>query len=212
MWSQSWTQLSDFHFSVSIEAWWVVQAGCITEDDIKTCTLPEKCSIDKITDAGPQLSGSLDYSVVHSLYGASQVMLMVKNLPANAGDVRDVGLVPGSGRSPGGGRGNPFRYSCLENAMDRRAWPATVHRVAQSRTQMKQLSTHVHCLYNRIYLSGDSCIAVPPLDHVVMNQCKVIILKPSEVFFSIDEHTNAAELTRVLEIDLSLVKNVLRYC
>ena len=62
----------------------MVRAGCITEDDIKTCTLAEKCSIDKITDAGPQLSGPLDYSVVHSLYGASQVMLMVKNLPANA--------------------------------------------------------------------------------------------------------------------------------
>ena len=65
---------------------------------------------------------------------ASQVALVVKNLPANAGDVRDVGLIPGSGRSPGGGHGNPLQYSCLENPMDREAWWATVHRVTKSWT------------------------------------------------------------------------------
>ena len=86
----------------------MVQAGCITEDDGKIRTLPEKCTIDRITDAGPQLSGSLDYSVVHSLDGASQAVLMVKNPPASAGDVRDVGLIPGSGRAPEGGHGNPL--------------------------------------------------------------------------------------------------------
>ena len=52
----------------------------------------------------------------------------------NAGDTGDMGLIPGSGRSPGGGHGNPFRYSCLENPVDRRAWWATVHRVAKSQT------------------------------------------------------------------------------
>ena len=57
---------------------------------------------------------------------------MVKNLPANAGDVRDVGSIPGLGRSPGGGHGNPLQYSCLENPMDRGAWWATVHGVAKS--------------------------------------------------------------------------------
>ena len=62
---------------------------------------------------------------------------MVKNLPANAGDVRDAGLTPELGRSPGGGHGNPLQY-CLENPMDRRAWWATVHRVTKSRTQLKQ--------------------------------------------------------------------------
>ena len=55
---------------------------------------------------------------------ASQVALVVKNLPANAGDVRDAGLIPGSGRSPGEGNGNPFQYSCLENPMDREGWRA----------------------------------------------------------------------------------------
>ena len=59
---------------------------------------------------------------------------MVKNLPANAGDIRDTGLIPESGRSPGVGHGNPLQYSCLENPMDRGAWWATVHRVAKSQT------------------------------------------------------------------------------
>ena len=67
---------------------------------------------------------------------ASQVALMIKNLPANAAS-----SIPGSERSPGGGHGNPLQYSCLENPMDRGAWRATVHRVAKSQTQ---LNTHTH--------------------------------------------------------------------
>jgi len=55
-------------------------------------------------------------------------------MPANAGDVRDVGSISGLGRSPGGGHGNPLQYSCLENPTDRETWWATVHRVAKSRT------------------------------------------------------------------------------
>ena len=57
----------------------------------------------------------------------SQMSLVVKNLPANTGDVRDMGSIPGLGRSPGGGYGNPLQYSCLENPMDWGAWQATVH-------------------------------------------------------------------------------------
>ena len=57
---------------------------------------------------------------------------VVKKLPASAGDVRDVGLIPALGRYTGGGHCNPLQYSCLENPMDRRVWRATVHRVAQS--------------------------------------------------------------------------------
>ena len=56
---------------------------------------------------------------------------MVKNSPANAGDAEDVGSMPESGRCPGGGNGNPLQYSCLGNPMDRGAWRATVHEVAE---------------------------------------------------------------------------------
>ena len=73
---------------------------------------------------------------------ASQVTLVVKNLPADSRDIRDLGLISGWGRSPGERNGYPLQYSCLENVMDRGAWWATVHRVVKSRTQLKQLSTH----------------------------------------------------------------------
>ena len=67
-----------------------------------------------------------------------------KELACNAKDVRDVGSIPGSGRSPGGGHGNPLQYSCLENSTDREALRATVHRVAKSWTQLKRLTTYTH--------------------------------------------------------------------
>ena len=72
----------------------------------------------------------------------SQVALVVKNLLASAGDARNVGSIPGLGRFPGEGHGNPLLYFCLENPMDGGAWQATVHRVAKSRTPPKQLSAH----------------------------------------------------------------------
>ena len=67
------------------------------------------------------------FSYIYVIIGFPGVV--VKSPYANAGDVRDMGLIPGSGRSPGGGHGNPLQYSCLENPMDRGAWRATVHRV-----------------------------------------------------------------------------------
>ena len=70
-----------------------------------------------------------------------QMALVVKNSPANAGHLRNLGLIPGSGRSSGGGNGNPLPYSCLENPMYRGAWRATVHGAAKSWTPLKQLST-----------------------------------------------------------------------
>ena len=68
---------------------------------------------------------------------ASQAALVVKNPSANAGDIRDVGSVPRSGRSAGEGYGSALQYSCLENLMDREAWQGIVHRVTKSWTQLK---------------------------------------------------------------------------
>ena len=64
------------------------------------------------------------------------MVLTVKNPSDNTGDARDMGLIPGSGRSPRGGNGNPFQDSCLENPMDRGAWLSTVHGVTKSQTQL----------------------------------------------------------------------------
>ena len=63
-------------------------------------------------------------------------MLVVNNPSASAGEAREAGSVPGSGRSPGKGKGNPLQYSCLENSMDREAWQATDHMVARSWTRL----------------------------------------------------------------------------
>ena len=65
---------------------------------------------------------------------------MVKNPPANAGDIKDTGSIPGLGRSPRGGNGNPLQYSCLENSMDRGAWWATAHGVTKSQTRLSDLA------------------------------------------------------------------------
>ena len=80
-----------------------------------------------------------DFGPLNVIYGTLffQVALLVKNPPANAGEARDMGLIPGLGRSPRGGNGNPFQYSCLENSMNSGAWWATVHGAAKSWTQLK---------------------------------------------------------------------------
>ena len=68
--------------------------------------------------------------------------LRSKESAGNSGATGDVGSIPGSGRSPGGGHGTPLQYSCLENPMDRGAWRATVHRAAESQTQLSSSSSH----------------------------------------------------------------------
>ena len=105
---------------------------------------------------------------------SSQVALVEKNLPANTGDIGDIrvmGSVPGLGRSPGGGHGNPLQYSGLENLMDREVWQTIVHRVTKSQTWLKLLSMHtcmclvqVHvCPYSWIPLSLGPCHPLPSL-------------------------------------------------
>ena len=81
------------------------------------------------------------FTACYIVWGASQVMLVVKNLSANAGDIRDSCSITGLGRSPGGGHDNPLQYSCRENHTDRGAWQASVHRVMKSWTRLKRIST-----------------------------------------------------------------------
>ena len=81
-----------------------------------------------------------------------------KEPACNAGVAGDMGLIPESGRSPGGGHGNPLQYSCLENPMNKGAWWATVHGVTKSWTQLKWFSTHTHthtyaCTHHSLYIS-----------------------------------------------------------
>ena len=78
----------------------------------------------------------------HSHQASQVVLLVAKDLSVNAGNVRDLGSIPGLGKSPGGGHGYPLQYSCLENPRDRGACWATVHRAVKGQTQVKQLSRH----------------------------------------------------------------------
>ena len=89
---------------------------------------------------------------------ASQAAQVVKNPPARAGDLRDVGSTPGSGRSPGGGHGETLQCSCLENPMDRGAWRATVHGATKNQTRLKGLSTHVPLMVTKSCNDEDSFI------------------------------------------------------
>ena len=99
------------------------------------------------------------------VFFGTYMVLVVEKLPASAGDVRDTGLIPGLGRSPGGGHGNALHYSCLENPMDRGAWWAIVHRVAKSWTWLKWLSTHAHIVSR--HLQTDSfTLSFPVWSHM----------------------------------------------
>ena len=90
----------------------------------------------------------MDISRYYSVQ-AFRLVLVIKNPSANAGDARDASSIPGLGRSPGEGTGNPFRYSCLENPMDRDAWWATIHRVTKCLIQLNQPSTHTPFLFSK---------------------------------------------------------------
>ena len=105
---------------------------CFILSDISLSIIPSK-SIHVVANG----NSTVYICTYISLYGASQVALVVKNLLANAEDKRDSGLTPGSGISPGGEHGNPLQYSCLENPMHKGAWQTTVHRVKKSQTLLK---------------------------------------------------------------------------
>ena len=85
-------------------------------------------------NSSPKPLNSSEFCNIYIEFRASQVVLVVKNPLANAGDVRDVGSISGSGQSHGGGHCNPLQYSCLQNPMDRGAWWATDHSITKSQT------------------------------------------------------------------------------
>ena len=87
------------------------------------------------------LAEGLSQAMLKVFTGPTHVALVVKNPLAKSGDLRDIGLIPGLGRS-GGEHGNSVQYSCLENSMDKGAWWAVVHSFAKSRTRLKRLNTH----------------------------------------------------------------------
>ena len=96
---------------------------------------------------------SLSSTSDSATFWASHVVLVVKNPPANAGDLRGTGSIPVLGRSPGRGHGNPLQYSCLENPMDRGAWRAIAHGFEQSQTLLKWLGTHIcHFLPGELWM------------------------------------------------------------
>ena len=108
----------------------------------------------------PSLSPDLGSSWV------SQVAQVVKNPPANAGDTREAGSIPGSGRSPGEGNGNPFQYSCLENSMDRGAWWATYsprgHRESDTTEWLSMHATGFLLGGDKLWLLGPGCLRRNP--------------------------------------------------
>ena len=101
---------------------------CVTWDGLD---LSERQSLSSIMKS---LTSPSLFPRNHMKLWDTQVGTVVKNPPANAGDIRDLGLISGSGRSPGEGHGNPFQYSCLKNPMDRGVWKTTVYGVAKNQT------------------------------------------------------------------------------
>ena len=108
--------------------------------------------------------------------GASQVVLVVKNPPTNAGDTGDSGLIPGLGRSPGGEHGNPFQDSCLENPMYRGTWQATVHRITKSWMQLEELGMNA-CTMGKCSLHSAKTEGCKTTS-LVCDQCYTCVVDP----------------------------------
>ena len=133
---------------------WVNQNACTCQVSTPQTPLGQKsCALD------PSGSGPL-----YLITWASQVVLVVKNPPANAGDIRDASSIPGLRRSPRGGNGNPLQYSCLKNPMDRGAWWVTVPGIAKSPTRLSDRHTKDHFSYHPSML-GKAC----NIDHTILS-------------------------------------------
>ena len=114
-----------------------------------------------------------------------------KESTCDAEDTGDPGLIPGSGRSPGGGHGNPLQFSSMENPLDRRSWKATVHRVSRSQTQLKQQSTrinHQRFIHNCIalnfthQLSACYCVITNTILTIIPTKITLCVLYIRELF------------------------------
>ena len=113
-----------------------------------------------------------------------------KEPSAKAGDIRNAALIPGLGRSPGGGHGNPLQYSCLENPMDREAWRGAVHRVAKSQTWLKRLSMHAcndmeeprdcHAEWSKSEREGEILYDIPYMQNLKRNDTNELIYKTEQ--------------------------------
>ena len=103
-------------------------------------------------------SHCLDFVLRQDPSWASQVALVVKNLPVNAGDTKDLGSIPGLGKSPGVGNGTPLPNSCLEDPMGRGAWGAIVHGATKSQVRLTtHTHTHTHTQHSRKFLPIHKC-------------------------------------------------------
>ena len=142
------TWLSDFTFTFHFHA---LEKEMTTHSSVLAWRVPGAAEPGGLPSMGSHRVGH-DWSDLAAAAAAatvwtSQVVLVVKNLPANAGDVKDAGLIPGSGRSPEGGHGNRLHYACLENPMDRGGWQAAVHRVVKSQAWPKRLISSSHSVF-----------------------------------------------------------------
>ena len=141
--AKSQTQLSNSHFQFHLHNYSIEYS---LQDGVKE-NFYIMLQISKIFQNG-FLNLLQQFELTYNIYRASQAVLVVKNPPANAGDIRDVGSISGLGRFPGEGHGNPLHHFCLRNPMDTGAQPTTVHRIAKSRTRRKLLSTlHARIVY-----------------------------------------------------------------
>ena len=132
-----------------------------------------------ILKLSPAIRTQLKFGAIKSRRQALQVALVVKNPPANTGDVRGTGLIPGLQRSPGEGLGNPFQYSCLENPMHRRAWQATVHEVAKSQTRLSVTNAFTFTLRPDFKFNNGTKRKRPPHYFNLVNYCP----SPHTMFF-----------------------------
>ena len=127
--------------SYHLAALWTIphRGWALTQKPVKphiTPAAPENKPQAHIVPDSKSADAQLTMQLEKQSLTTSSGCLMVKNPPANAGDIGDLALIPGSGRSPGGRSGNPLQYSCLENSTDRGAWRATIHRVTKRRKRL----------------------------------------------------------------------------